>query len=231
MKKTTKKMVVAGLAGLMIFGAAFTSYAGEWIYDGPAEWQWWYQNDDGGYTKNAWQQIDGEWYHFDENGYLDIGWLKEEETIIQKNWLGEDCSYPVEKWYWLDVSGKMATSGSWEGGHINSDGVLVIDGADVIDGKLYYWNTDTQANYYSTLEWKTQLAQKWSDTIGGSDAVKTYSLDFQLPPYWSEQCPKPLMSSCLDYICASSWAGGNWSYSWNVDENYVIHITAEFKGY
>ena len=30
-------------------------------------------NDDGNYATSGWQQIDGKWYHLDENGYLDIG--------------------------------------------------------------------------------------------------------------------------------------------------------------
>lgn len=40
MKKTIKQMVLAGLTGLMVLGATFTSFAGEWVYDGPADWQW-----------------------------------------------------------------------------------------------------------------------------------------------------------------------------------------------
>lgn len=225
-------MVLAGLTGLMVLGATFTSFAGEWIYDGPADWQWWYQNDDGGYTKNDWQQIDGKWYHFDENGYLDIRmWLKEDGTITEKNWLGEEYSYTVEKWYWLSDTGEMATSGSWEGGHIGSDGVLVIDGVGVVDGELLYWNGETR--YSGTLEWKTLLAKEWESAIGGRDDVGVYTLDFQLPSNWAEQCPKPLMSALIDYTCAGSWAGetSNWTHSWSVDESYIIHITAEFKGY
>lgn len=32
-----------------------------------------YQNEDGSYPLNAWQQIDGSWYHFNENGYMQTG--------------------------------------------------------------------------------------------------------------------------------------------------------------
>lgn len=56
----------------MIVGSV-TVYAGEWKQDGSG---WWYQNDDGGYSTNSWQWIDGdndgiaENYYFDSSGYL-----------------------------------------------------------------------------------------------------------------------------------------------------------------
>ena len=34
---------------------------------------WWYQYGDGKYAKNRWLKIDGEWYYFDENGYMVTG--------------------------------------------------------------------------------------------------------------------------------------------------------------
>lgn len=69
------------------------------MYDGPQNYQWWYQEDDGSYPANAWKEINGTWYHFDENGYLDLGW------------------HAIDgKWYLFEDSGAMATSGNWEGG-------------------------------------------------------------------------------------------------------------------
>lgn len=35
---------------------------------------WWYQNSDGTYFANGWQEIDGNTYYFDENGYMKTGW-------------------------------------------------------------------------------------------------------------------------------------------------------------
>lgn len=58
------------------------SYGGdEWrMSDG----RWWYRHSDGSCTKDAWEKIDGKWYFFDEEGWLESGWL---------HWRGQ--------WYWL----------------------------------------------------------------------------------------------------------------------------------
>lgn len=41
--------------------------AGQWIQD---ETGWWFQNEDGTYTVNGWQLINGKWYYFDGSGYM-----------------------------------------------------------------------------------------------------------------------------------------------------------------
>ena len=53
---------------------------------------WRYENADGSYPANRWQQIDGAWYHFDANGYMQTGWLRLSGT-----------------WYYLNQGGAMAT--------------------------------------------------------------------------------------------------------------------------
>lgn len=45
----------------------FSSFAGEWKLD---EKGYWYQNDDGNYSVNSWQEINGKQYYFDANGYM-----------------------------------------------------------------------------------------------------------------------------------------------------------------
>lgn len=40
---------------------------GQWIQDSTG---WWYQNPDMSYPKSTWQEIDGKWYYFNENGYM-----------------------------------------------------------------------------------------------------------------------------------------------------------------
>ena len=50
--------------------------AGTWIQDSTG---WWYQNKDGSYPAACWQLLTyngtSEWYHFDEKGYMQTGWL------------------------------------------------------------------------------------------------------------------------------------------------------------
>lgn len=70
-----------------------------WIQEGD---RWWYLNSRGSWPSSSWQQIKGEWYHFDGNGYMQTGWLEENGTR-----------------YWLEDSGKMA-----------HDTEMVIDGVN-----------------------------------------------------------------------------------------------------
>lgn len=48
-------------------GQAYRKGTIGWRQDGSS---WWYSNVDGSFTKNAWQEIDGNWYYFDGNGYM-----------------------------------------------------------------------------------------------------------------------------------------------------------------
>ncbi|MCI9106524.1 MAG: DUF5067 domain-containing protein [Lachnospiraceae bacterium] len=53
------------LAMSIIFSGV--AYAGEWKQD---EKGWWYQNDDGSYPANQWQEIAGKQYYFGADGYM-----------------------------------------------------------------------------------------------------------------------------------------------------------------
>lgn len=60
-------------ASISLTPLSLTAFAGQWNSDSRG---WWYQNDDGSFTANSWQWIDGnsdgiaECYYFDENGYM-----------------------------------------------------------------------------------------------------------------------------------------------------------------
>lgn len=67
-----------------------------------------YRNSDQTYTVNSWQQIDGKWYFFDENGFRKTGWV---------SW--------KEKWYYLDENGVMlADTVTPDGKQVGADGAL-----------------------------------------------------------------------------------------------------------
>ena len=59
------------LAGVMISAFSIPAFAGSWQSDSTG---WWWQNDDGSYPANSWQQLDGnsdgtaECYYFDGTG-------------------------------------------------------------------------------------------------------------------------------------------------------------------
>lgn len=57
------------LLGVLVMSAVMTfpAFAGEWKNDNQG---WWYQNDDGSYPVNQWQEIGGKQYYFDGSGYM-----------------------------------------------------------------------------------------------------------------------------------------------------------------
>ena len=63
MKKV--KLVVATIIATTVM--SMTAFAGEWKQDTTG---WWYQNDNGSYPINCWQEINGKQYYFNESGYM-----------------------------------------------------------------------------------------------------------------------------------------------------------------
>lgn len=80
--------------------------AGEWIEE---EGRWWFRLPDQSCVRSTWRQINGEWYLFDENGWMRTGWYLD-----------------GDKWYYLDPeSGVMWKNATTEDGyHLGIDGVL-----------------------------------------------------------------------------------------------------------
>lgn len=86
-----------------------SQYFGSWIQ---SNGRWWFKHNDGSYTSDGWEKIDGVWYHFDSSGWMQTGWVKD------------------GSWYYLDGSGAMKTgwmkvSGKWY--YAYSSGALAIN--------------------------------------------------------------------------------------------------------
>ena len=73
----------------------------------------WYRHDDGSYTKNDWEKIDGKWYWFNESGYA----YRSQWVLSKEKWyyLGEDNAMVTglqvvdNSAYYFDGTGAMAT--------------------------------------------------------------------------------------------------------------------------
>lgn len=80
---------------------------GRWEADGDV---WRYRNADGSYQTLSWKKIEGKWYYFDANGYMQTGWIESEG-----------------KWYYCDTSGAMLYDTEIEGYHLGSDGAMLTE--------------------------------------------------------------------------------------------------------
>lgn len=63
-----RKVKMLFSAFIMSISIVSTVFAGEWKQE--ADGRYWYQNDDGSYPVNQWQDIGGKQYYFDANGYM-----------------------------------------------------------------------------------------------------------------------------------------------------------------
>ena len=100
-----------------------------WMY---SNGRWWYKHEDGTYTANGWEKINGVWYHFDNSGWMQTGWVKDGSWYyldgsgaMKTGWLKDNGS-----WYYLQDSGAMKTgwmkvSGKWY--YAYSSGALAIN--------------------------------------------------------------------------------------------------------
>ncbi len=143
-------------------------YSNEWVngkwynvdgicdYAGTLSWKsnaygWWVEDSEGWYPTSQWQKIDGKWYYFCADGYMDYSeysdgyWLGADgawdEAYSGGHWMSdsngwwyEDASgwYPVSKWLWIDgscyyfeASGYMARNKYVDGCWLGADGAWV----------------------------------------------------------------------------------------------------------
>ena len=238
MKRNKKWMAVLAVSLVMTAAFAMTSWAGTWIFDGPESWQWWYQNEDGSWPSSSWQSIDGSWYHFDANGYLDVGYFMDADR----------------KWYYLSeaadsTTGQMATSGTWDYGYIQPDGSFYCYSPYCGEGMTYYyyflsmygrtepgWSdsgsvcvTDINGENKTCPDWYTEIFKVISDqTFHGSvlcpsSSNEKTSHSFTLPDNWKEVCPAPFLDRML--LTATGYLEDNgdyqWWVSWSVRDNVL----------
>lgn len=140
-----------------------TKPAGAWIASGS---RWWYRHNDGSYTRNGWELIDGVWYHFDGAGWMQTGWLKDKGSwyFLQLSGARTEGWQKVKgawyylrpgsgamavgwikvggKWYLLNGAGAMLTGWQKTGGvwyYLHGSGAM-LTGWQKLGGKWYYFS-------------------------------------------------------------------------------------------
>ena len=108
-----KWMAAAALGALFSLQAVCTAFGadGTWIPDGN---RWKYERSDGSMAAGTWEDIDGEWYHFGSDSYMQTGWQKvgnlryffEDGGALAEGW---SCytGDGDEKWYYYDENGNV----------------------------------------------------------------------------------------------------------------------------
>ena len=108
----------------------YVNSSGYWV---PDRWynsgnKWYYRHGDGSCTKFGWEYIDGAWYFFDMNGWMETGWLQlgNNHYYLNSNgvmatgwkWIGDNC-------YYFYSDGHMATDETIDGNYVDSDGIWI----------------------------------------------------------------------------------------------------------
>lgn len=110
-----------------------------------------------GWTKD----IDGKWYHLNNNGEMSTGWIKDatgkwyhlsESGAMSTGWIKDTSG----KWYHLNETGAMNTgwlkdtNGKWY--LLNESGAMVTGWHKDTDGKWYYLNSDGSMAANTTID-------------------------------------------------------------------------------
>lgn len=88
MKKAMKKLVTLVMVACLMVANCITAFAG-WTKDPEYDTLWMYQRDDGTYSEDCWENIDGKYYHFDTIGILDTDCITSDGYHVDGNgeWL------------------------------------------------------------------------------------------------------------------------------------------------
>ena len=144
-------LAAAALGALFSLQAVCTAFGadGTWIPDGN---RWKYERPDGSMAAGTWEDIDGEWYHFGSDSYMQTGWQKvgnlryffEDGGALAEGW---SCytGDGDEKWYYYDENGNVRIHWQEIGGKwywFNSSGVLNLEASKTIGGRKFYFHED-----------------------------------------------------------------------------------------
>ena len=110
---------------------------------------WWYDHGDGTYA-TSWEKIDGEWYFFDESGWLRSGWLQRGKRWYYLN-PNHDGTFGRMVTGWLKVDGKWYYAGN-EG---------ILSGWQEVGGEWYRFDEAHNGTWGAMLTGWTKSSGDW----------------------------------------------------------------------
>ena len=153
MKRILKAAAALAVAATVTAAMTFVSAAGQWKLDGNG---WWYQNDDGSWTSNGWQMIDGQYYYFNGSGYMLAN-----TTTPDGYYVGPDGAWVQGAAAAASSSSSAAASADYSGSYQAPNGTrynmyltLTKTGADTyaVNLETEHGGTSTFANTTGTME-------------------------------------------------------------------------------
>jgi len=101
--------------------------------------KWFYYTDaSGNYYKNQWAKIDGYWYHFDKEGYMQTGWLNDNDDWFYLN-PNSDGTLGRMLIGWIQYNNKWCYLEQKSEGN---QGILYVDCKATISEKIYNFDKD-----------------------------------------------------------------------------------------
>lgn len=148
--KKKRTLILIGAVGILLAMQTITSFAadGKWTLT-DAGYTFTYS--DGRKARGTWEDIDGEWYHFDRNGIMETGWKTVGNIryhFNQDGSLSEGWQYDGPgggNWYYYDSAGNakiqwFEDKGKWY--WFDADGKMNKESVRTIKGKTYAFRPD-----------------------------------------------------------------------------------------
>ena len=201
-----KKAVLIGLAASLSLAFGIASYAAEWKKDANG---WWYEHDDGSYTKSAWETIDGKQYCFNPDGYMYSNAVTPDGSVVAPS--GEKI---IPGAVYKDIYARNENMGIT----FFADDYDYDDGkkAQLIDRGAYYELTE---GYFSTV---MRFYLDMSDKKVG-DILRLNNSDYRLTKRYSEG------SWGVEAVDPNDLDAVGWYALEQVDDHYELMMENDFS--
>lgn len=176
---TTRNNYIPGTHSIM---PATARASGQWIQ--ASDGRWWYRHDDGTYTVNNWEYINGEWYHFDSQGWMQTGTLVINNITFKLNANGAlyYTQLPISRqrqeksmWCWVTCARMVGGNYNSSNKKTQSDMVTFVKGSPINAGGSdyeiekaieYICNRDAIATYNNL-----SFAEAWNEVMSGDPFI------------------------------------------------------------